>query len=380
VDALAATVLAAAVAIAISARLEAGAKEPDALAYAVGAAMAVPLLFWRRWPLGALLATAAVVMIYHSLGYPSTGLAVPLAPALFTAVYAGRIRPAVTLVVGLELLAVAYRGIQEGEPIVTVVGGTTIIETLLLASVVLLAEALRSRRALIAEMEERQRRTKLDREREAERRVREERLRIAREMHDVLAHTVTVIGVQAGAAEESLTDAPEAARSSLRSIREKSREAMAEIRATIGVLREEDDAAPRSPSPRLAQLEGLVDLAADAEVTVEVTVAGKSRPLPAVVDLAAYRIVQESLTNVLRHAGAQLARVTISYEPDTLVVRVEDDGHGSRGARAVADGHGLAGMRERAEAVGGRFEAGPAPFPGRGFRVQAWLPTAEVSS
>jgi signal transduction histidine kinase len=245
----------------------------------------------------------------------------------------------------------------------------------LVAAVLLLAEALRTRRAWMAEVQGRLRRTEAEREREAERRVEQERLRIARDLHDVLAHTIAVIGVQADVAGEALTDSPEEARVALRTIREKSREAMAEIRATVGVLREARDGAPRSPSPGLAQLGELVGLAAGSEIQVEVSVTGAARPLPPVVDVAAYRIVQESLTNVLRHADATLASVVIRYEPDAVVVQVDDDGGSVANGAGAPDGHGLAGMSERAAAVGGSLEAGPARDRGEGFRVRAWLPT-----
>jgi signal transduction histidine kinase len=230
----------------------------------------------------------------------------------------------------------------------------------------------------MAEVAERLRRAEAEREREAERRLERERLRIARELHDVLAHTVAVIGVQAGVAAEALADAPGEARAALRTIREKSREATAEVRAALDVLREPEGDAPRAPAPGLAQLEELVHAAA-AELQVELSVTGAARPLPAAVDLTAYRIVQESLTNVIRHAEASEATVSIHYEPDAVVVEIDDDGRGStNGAPTAADGHGLAGMRERAAALGGRLEAGPAPHSGDGFRIRAWLPTGRA--
>jgi signal transduction histidine kinase len=375
IDAGVAAGAALAISIAIAAGAESGSQDPDALAYALGLAIAALLLVRRRWPLAVFLVSVTLLMTYHVLDYPAIGLAVPLAPALYTAAEAGYVQAVLLVITGLELWALAWRAVGEDESLVSAVGTQTLFELSLVAAVLLLAEALRSRRAWMAEVHDRLRRTESDQEREAERRVEQERLRIAREMHDVLAHTIAVIGLQAGVAAEALADSPEEARGSLRTIREKSREALGEIRATVGVLREPRDGAPRSPPPGLSQLDELVGAAADAQVHVEVSVAGVSRPLSPVVDLTAYRIVQESLTNVLRHAGASRARVAIRYEPDALVVQVEDDGGGAaNGVPEAQDGHGLAGMRERAAAIGGRLEAGPVPTPGRGFRVRAWLP------
>jgi signal transduction histidine kinase len=376
-----AALVAIAISIAIAAVQEADAKDPDALAYLLGIAIAAPLLVRRRFPLAVLLVSALLVIAYHVLGYPAIGLALPLAASLYTAAQAGHMRAAVALIAGLELYAIVWRTVGEDESLVSAIGTQTLFEASLAAVVLLLAEALRSRRAWMAEVNERLRRAEADREREAGRRVEQERLRIAREMHDVLAHTIALIGVQAGVAAEALSDSPEQTQAALRTIREKSREAMAEIRATLGVLREPRDVSPRSPAPGLSQLEELIGLAEAAEVRVELTVAGHVRTLPPAVDLTAYRIVQESLTNVLRHAGATLARVAIRYEPGGLVVQVEDDGDSSsNGGPRASDGHGLAGMRERAAAIGGRLEAGPARDSDAGFRVRAWIPTESADT
>jgi signal transduction histidine kinase len=360
VDVAVAAGLAVVVELLVAARDETGAKPPDALAFLLGAAIAVPLLARRRWPLAVFLVTALLLIAYHALDYPAVGLAVPLAPALYVAARAGHVREVLVVVVGLELWALGWRAVGEDESVVKALGAQTLFEAALVAAVLLAAEALRSRRA--------------EGEREAERRVEQERLRIAREMHDVLAHTIAVIGLQAGVAEESLADAPERARASLRTIRAKSREAMTEIRATLGVLREPRDGAPTLPAPGLSQLPELVGMAAGSDVRVDVTVSGVARPLPAVVDLTAYRIAQESLTNVLRHARATVATISIGYDDDTVVVGVDDDGRAADGhGRGRQEGLGLAGMRERAAALGGRLEAGP--VRGGGFRVRAWLPT-----
>jgi signal transduction histidine kinase len=193
----------------------------------------------------------------------------------------------------------------------------------------------------------------------------------------VLAHTVTVIGIQAGVAAEELPDSPEDAQAALRTIRDQSREALAELRAAVGVLREAGEGVPRTPAPRLSQLEELVGMVG-GDLQVDVSVSGRPRPLPAIVDLTAYRIVQESLTNVLRHADATQAKVSIRYGPDEVVVQVDDDGRGTVDGGTA--GFGLTGMRERALAVGGRLEAGSAPSPNRGFRVRASLPTERTPS
>jgi signal transduction histidine kinase len=244
----------------------------------------------------------------------------------------------------------------------------------LLVTLLLLGDAVRSRRAWQSEVRERLARADAEREREASRRVEQERLRIARELHDVMAHTISVISVQAGVAADVLDDAPDAARQALGEIRTASREAMAELQATVGVLREGDgQAAPRAPTPGLGQLDDLLEAARRGGLRVETVVAGQPRPLPPAIDLTAYRILQESLTNVARHARATTATVAVRYEPDGVVLEVCDDG---RGAAARADsgqgGYGLAGMAERAAAVGGRLEAGPGPAGG--FRVWSSLP------
>jgi signal transduction histidine kinase len=213
-----------------------------------------------------------------------------------------------------------------------------------------------------------------EREREAERRAEQERMRIARELHDILAHTIAVINVQAGFAADVLADDPEQARASLRAIRDESRDAIGEVKAALGVLRaEENGAAPRPPAPRLSDLDRLVAAVNDTDLAVEVSISGEPRPLPPAVELTAYRIAQEALTNVVRHANAGTASIALSYESDGLTVDVSDDGQ-ARSGQSGADqpGYGIVGMRERVRALGGTLEAGP--VPGEGFRVLARLP------
>jgi signal transduction histidine kinase len=205
-------------------------------------------------------------------------------------------------------------------------------------------------------------------------RVAEERLRIARELHDVIAYSFATISVQAGVAVHVLDERPEQASEALRAIKEASREALSEIRAIFGVLRRTDDTSG-AQAPSLSRLDALVQTAAKAGVPTRTVILGTQRSLPAAVDLAAYRIVQESLTNVLRHAGQASALVWIEYDCDRLTIEIEDDGRGHVNAEHDASdssGFGVIGMRERALDVGGELEAGPRPEGG--FRVRAVLP------
>src|ERR687892_75230 len=215
---------------------------------------------------------------------------------------------------------------------------------------------------------------------EARRRASEERLLIARELHDVLAHNISLINVQAGVALHLLDERPDQARPALAAIKDASKEALGELRSVLDVLRRSEDGstAPRAPTAGLRDLSGLVERTRAAGLDVTLDVAGEARPVPAGVDLAAFRIVQEALTNVVRHAETSRARVRLDYGDDELMVQVDDDGRVL--ASAVTDigdttdggGKGIAGMRERVLALGGSFEAGPRP--GRGFRVRARFP------
>jgi signal transduction histidine kinase len=207
---------------------------------------------------------------------------------------------------------------------------------------------------------------------QARRAVDTERLRIARELHDVVAHTMATINVQAGVAAHVIDQQPDKAAEALEAIKQASKEGLRELRGILNVLRQADELGERSPAPRLAQLDVLVENASHAGLPTSVTVHGQARSLTAAVDLTAYRIVQESLTNALRHAGPTTAHVTLSYTDDELQVEVLDGGRGPADRKAQSAGHGVAGMRERAEAVGGTLIAGAGPAGG--FRVQARLP------
>jgi signal transduction histidine kinase len=209
--------------------------------------------------------------------------------------------------------------------------------------------------------------------------VEAERLRIARELHDVVAYSFATINVQAGAAVHVMDESPEQMAEALRAIRAVSIEASRELRAILGVLRRVDDAGTERRH-ELGRLDALAATLTSAGLPTRIAISGRPRPLPGAVDLAAYRIVQEALTNALRHAGPASASVSVRYECDRVTVTVVDDGPG--GARDESEppatsGHGIAGMRERALALGGELEAGPRRFGG--FRVRASFPLVDAS-
>ena len=204
----------------------------------------------------------------------------------------------------------------------------------------------------------------------------EERARIARELHDVIAHNVSLMVLQAGAARQVLDSDPQRVRDPLLTIEATGRQAIGEMRRLLGILRATDDDADRAPQPGLARLDDLVAESRAAGVPVDVAVSGRDRPLPAGVDLAAYRIVQEALTNVRKHAGPDAAaRVAIRYGEHDVGLEIADDGAGTNGRGSGPAGHGLVGMRERAALYGGEVDAGAQP--GGGFRVAARLPLEE---
>ncbi|SNT61938.1 Signal transduction histidine kinase [Actinomadura meyerae] len=238
-----------------------------------------------------------------------------------------------------------------------------------------LGHSTRNRRAYLAAVEERARRAEKSRETEARRRVAEERLRIARELHDLVAHQITLANAQAAVAAHLFDTRPEQTRRSLRELEETTRNALDDLRATVGLLRESEDASgPAEPAPGLSRLPTLIESFRRAGLEVSVHEDGTSRPLPPGADLTAYRIIQEALTNVTKHAGTGTAQVRLSWNRDRVTITVADDGGGERTAQAASTGpgYGLIGMRERATAVGGRLSAGSRPEGG--FLVSTELP------
>ncbi|WP_329280681.1 sensor histidine kinase [Streptomyces sp. NBC_01451] len=324
------------------------------------------LLLWRqRHPVLVVFGTATAAMVYLGAGYPYGPVFLTVALGCFSAVVAGHRRAAWTAVgmlwAGHVLIAHwLYRWLPpSGDRAAS--WGQEIVVAAWVAAVVTVAELVRVRR-------EQWDRERAERAQAARRRADEERLRIARELHDVLAHSISVINVQAGVGLALLDSDPEQARSALTTIKAASKEALGEVRQVLDALRTPGDA-PRAPAPGLDRLPELVEQAGGAGLTVEVR--GAAPKLSPGTDLAAFRIVQEALTNVVRHSGSRHARLRVDEADGALTLCVDDDGPAT-GADAGGSGNGLAGMRERAAALGGTIEAGP--LADGGFRVLAVLP------
>jgi signal transduction histidine kinase len=240
------------------------------------------------------------------------------------------------------------------------------------AAAAAIGQAARAHKAQRAMLLERARRAEEGREDEARRRVQQERLRIARELHDAVGHHVALISVQAGAMGYLLDRDPARARESLEHIQQASEAALEELRLTVGLLRQPGDHEPVEPAGGLARLDELIGSFTATGLRVTCRVTGPARPLPEATDLTAYRVIQESLTNTARHAAGAPATVRLAFRPGVLALAVEDDGPAAAGDGGLAAGHGIIGMRERATAVGGWLTAGPRD--GGGFQVLAELP------
>jgi signal transduction histidine kinase len=328
---------------------------PAPAAWALLALASAALLFRLRFPLTVLAVTGAAAVAYYPLAFPDAPIVLNPVIALYTV---GRHRGPAWSAAGGALL-IALFTLTSGEPVPILVSLTPIM-----ALPVIIGEFTRIRARHLAEAEERARLAEATRESEALRRTAEERLRIARELHDALGHQLSLISVQAGAALHA--GEPEPAFEALRAIRTASKEALGEMRSVLGMLREPEQ-------PGLTALPALFERTGTAGLTVRATVDAPAE-LAGPVQQAAYRIVQESLTNAVRHAHAISADVSIRHSGGRLLVTVENPGLPHA---AFTPGSGLRGMAERAAALGGGVDAGPKP--GGGFRVAAWLPITSLT-
>jgi signal transduction histidine kinase len=340
-------------------------RDLDALALAVAVAGPLALVVLARWPRPVMWFVVAITLFYLLRGYAYGPVFATLAIATVATVASGHRTTAWS---GLAAVLVGLFGVRN--PVYDEPWSWTWVSGLVAWALLVLAvgEVIRIRR-------ERALASRLAREESQRRQANEERLQIARELHDLVAHHISLINVQAGVALHILDRRPQQAQTALEAIKDASKEALVELRSLVGVLRDTSDAAPLHPSGRLASLDALVERSGHAGLIVHKSIEGVVRPLPSAVELAAVRIVQEAITNVVRHAGAHRAEVTVRYDEAALTVTVEDDGRGM--VPGVEDGTGLVGMRERAEALGGGLVVDTAPAGG--VRVRAVLPMRGAS-
>jgi signal transduction histidine kinase len=345
---------------------------PGVLAYVLVLACTLGLLWRRRYPLTVMVVTLGTAVTIAAIGYPDTGIVIAALIAFYSAAaYGQRRRTAIAILTFAAAMAVLWMSRDEANT----TAQDLLSNTFVFGAAWAVGEIIRTRRERIATLEERA--AVLERERvdESRRAVAEERLRIAQELHDVVAHAMSVITVQAGVGAHVIDTQPADAKRALEAIETTGRSALQELRRMLGVLRSESD--PRgelSPAPDVGSVEKLVQSVRDAGVPVELHWEGDpATPVPDSVRLTGYRILQEALTNVVKHAGRARVTVTIRLDPGHASVEVVDDGRGySASPNGAGSGHGLIGMRERVAVFSGTLVAGP--VPGGGFRVLAMLP------
>lgn len=370
-DVLFAIGVALAVAIVIAADLD-GPDRDRAGPYAFALGFGLLILVRRRFPLLVLITTVLGIFVYYALGYPAIGISLPAAAAIYSAAEAARARQAVAG--GIVLVSVAaYFRITEGLSGTYLVSYEFLTNVTLIAAAVALGVNVRMRREARAQQERLNALTAAEHARAAERRVQDQRMNLARDLHDIVGHTMSVISVHSNVAAEAIGKDDDAASRAVAQIRSTTSHTMRELRSVVKVLR-----SPEEAPVGIAGVVGfdgiaeLADSAREAGFNVETDIAVPEGALSGTIEAAAYRLVQESLTNTIRHSGGDWVRVSAAIEGQVLVVKIEDNGGGAGTVGGDGAGHGIAGMRERVALLGGYLTAGPG---GAGFQVKAQLPT-----
>lgn len=345
------------------------------LAYCFAVVLGGVMLLRRSLPRLVLVVTLVLLFSYYILGFPPIGIAVPVVAALFSASERDHTWWAVGATVFTLTLSTAYRIWEGDESASYVLGYEMVMNVAMMAGAIALGYGVRSRRAQREQQLEIIRLNSLEQERAADRRIQNERVEVARDLHDLVGHTMSVVSLHTDVARESVGHDDQVVAEALGRIRTATSDTLSELRATVKLLRSPRTVIAEAGVVSLSGVETLVTSARAAGPTVDYQPLPSAVRLPAAVDATAYRIIQESLTNVLRHARADRVWVCVAAEAGRLVVSIRDDGQG-RPAAADA-GHGIAGMTERARLLGGDLTAGP--HPGGGFAVRALLPLLEDS-
>ncbi len=348
-------------------------REEDALHFLLIVSMAAPLVLRRVYPIPVFVVVLGSWIVDRGLDYPDTPAAFAVGVVFYT--IGVELDRRTSLLIGGVSSAILVGWTAVGIAVLDSVHTGAIFYTLIATlTPLLLGREIHERRLRVEELERRAERAEKEREERAQRAVTEERARIARELHDVVAHQMTVMTIQAEGARRVADGSDARIVEALDTIKEAGHSALAEMRRLVGLLRDENqDGSDLTPLPNLGDLSVLVDQMEAAGLAVDVEMSGSVRPLPESVELSAFRLIQESLTNTARHGGPDVsAQVKVTYGDDSLDLLVVDDGRGSAANSSNGGGHGLVGMKERVAVLGGTLAAGPGP--GGGYRVHAVIP------
>lgn len=348
-----------------------GAKPPDVIAYLFAAGLGALMLLRRRMPRTVLVLSVLGVFAYYTLDYPPIGVAVPMLAALFSAAEAGLLLWSTGAALVVFTVSMFYRVRDGGEAIGFLLGYESVSNIALFAAAIALGYNVRARRLRAAQQAEIARLTEAQLAREAELRIQSERERISRELHDTIGHTMSVISLQAGVGAEAVGQDDRAVSDALDRIRMASTRSLRELRSMVRILRSAADRDETRSIQSLSAVQELADAARGAGVEVTTDITAVPSDLSAPVDAAAYRVIQESITNVVRHAGATQAQVQAGIRDGRLHISITDNGRGTTDDGATG-GYGMAGMGERVRLLGGSLTT--RSFAGAGFAVEATIP------
>lgn len=371
VDALLGVAVTLALALIIATR-GAVAQAPDAIAYLFAVGFGSLMLLRRRMPRTVLTLSVLGIFAYYALEYPPIGVALPVVAALFSAAEAGRMLWSVGSAIVVFAVSMFFRVLEGGEAIGFLLGYESVSNIALFAAAIALGFGVHARRIRTTQQAEIARLTEAQVAREAELRMQGERERISRELHDTVGHTMSVISLQAGVAAEAVGHDDRAVSDALDRIRSASTRSLQELRSMVRILRSDSDPDETRSVLSLSSMRGLVDAARAAGLEVTADISARPSDLSASVDAAAHRVIQESITNVVRHAGATHAHVNADINDGCLHISIVDNGRGSTGGSGASVGYGMTGMSERVRLLGGSLTTRSSD--GDGFTVEATIP------